>query len=170
MAFAEVYQALQVGTVDGQENTWSNIYSQKFYEVQKDFTEMQPRRDRLHGAGHAKFWNGLPADIRAGLRRRWPRRPRLTTTCRRPERRRQEDDRGVRRHEDPPAHPRPACAGVRPMAPVWEQFEGEIGTDLSSRGQVDGSPDDYHCGGRGDSRGRLSDFRTGTSVLAARGF
>ena len=25
MAFAEVYQALQVGTVDGQENTWSNI-------------------------------------------------------------------------------------------------------------------------------------------------
>ena len=27
LAFAEVYQALQVGTVDGPENTWSNIYS-----------------------------------------------------------------------------------------------------------------------------------------------
>lgn len=35
MAFAEVYQALQTGVVDGQENTWSNIYSQKFHEVQK---------------------------------------------------------------------------------------------------------------------------------------
>src|SRR3546814_14740370 len=39
MAFAEVYQALQTGTVDGQENTWSNIYSQKFYEAQKYITE-----------------------------------------------------------------------------------------------------------------------------------
>ena len=29
MAFSEVYQALQTGVVDGQENTWSNIYSQK---------------------------------------------------------------------------------------------------------------------------------------------
>ncbi|MEO7152525.1 MAG: DctP family TRAP transporter solute-binding subunit, partial [Burkholderiaceae bacterium] len=35
MAFSEVYQALQTGVVDGQENTWSNIYSQKFFEVQK---------------------------------------------------------------------------------------------------------------------------------------
>ena len=39
LAFSEVYQALQIGTVDGQENTWSNIYSQKFYEVQKYITE-----------------------------------------------------------------------------------------------------------------------------------
>ena len=39
MAFAEVYQALQTGVVDGQENTWSNTYSQKFYEVQPYFTE-----------------------------------------------------------------------------------------------------------------------------------
>src|SRR3546814_391418 len=35
LAFSEVYQALQTGVVDGQENTWSNIYSQKFHEVQK---------------------------------------------------------------------------------------------------------------------------------------
>ncbi|MGB7300859.1 MAG: DctP family TRAP transporter solute-binding subunit, partial [Burkholderiaceae bacterium] len=35
LAFAEVYQALQSGVVDGQENTWSNIYTQKFFEVQK---------------------------------------------------------------------------------------------------------------------------------------
>ena len=39
MAFAEVYQALQTGVVDGQENTWSNIYSQKFFEVQKTIAE-----------------------------------------------------------------------------------------------------------------------------------
>lgn len=39
MAFAEVYGALQTGVVDGQENAWSNIYGQKFYEVQDGTTE-----------------------------------------------------------------------------------------------------------------------------------
>ncbi|MFV0385403.1 DctP family TRAP transporter solute-binding subunit [Paracoccus sp. (in: a-proteobacteria)] len=39
MAFSEVYGALQTGVVDGQENTWSNIYGQKFYEVQDGITE-----------------------------------------------------------------------------------------------------------------------------------
>lgn len=39
MAFAEVYGALQTGVVDGQENTWSNIYGRKFFEVQDGITE-----------------------------------------------------------------------------------------------------------------------------------
>ena len=67
MAFSEVYQALQTGVVDGQENTWSNIYSQKFHEVQKTIAETN------HGAldymvvANAKWWDGLPADVRKGL-------------------------------------------------------------------------------------------------------
>ncbi len=39
MAFSEVYGALQQGVVDGQENTWSNILGQKFFEVQDGITE-----------------------------------------------------------------------------------------------------------------------------------
>lgn len=39
MAFSEVYGALQQGVVDGQENTWSNIYGKKFFEVQAGVTE-----------------------------------------------------------------------------------------------------------------------------------
>lgn len=39
MAFSEVYGALQTGVVDGQENSWANIYGQKFYEVQDGVTE-----------------------------------------------------------------------------------------------------------------------------------
>ena len=39
MAFSEVYGALQTGVVDGQENTWSNIYGQKFFEVQDGITQ-----------------------------------------------------------------------------------------------------------------------------------
>ncbi|TNF23350.1 MAG: DctP family TRAP transporter solute-binding subunit [Rhodobacteraceae bacterium] len=39
MAFPEVYGALQTGVVDGQQNTYSNIYGQKFFEVQDGVTE-----------------------------------------------------------------------------------------------------------------------------------
>lgn len=39
MAFSEVYGALQQGVVDGQENSWSNIWGQKFFEVQDGTTE-----------------------------------------------------------------------------------------------------------------------------------
>ena len=39
LAFSEVYGALQTGVVDGQENTWSNIYTKKFFEVQDGVSE-----------------------------------------------------------------------------------------------------------------------------------
>ena len=67
MAFAEVYQALQTGTVDGQENTWSNIYSQKFYEAQKDITETDHGVIDYMVVTNAAFWQGLPPDIRKVL-------------------------------------------------------------------------------------------------------
>ena len=38
MAFSELYQALQTGVVDGEDNVPSNIVTQKFYEVQKYLT------------------------------------------------------------------------------------------------------------------------------------
>jgi len=67
MAFSEVYQALQTGVVDGTENPPSNLYTQKMHEVQKFVTLSD------HGyLGYAvivnkKFWDNLPADIRAAL-------------------------------------------------------------------------------------------------------
>ncbi len=35
MAFSELFSSLQQGVVDGQENPYTNIYSQRLYEVQK---------------------------------------------------------------------------------------------------------------------------------------
>ncbi len=67
MSFSEVYNALATGVIDGQENTWSNILSKKFFEVQKDITVSS------HGVlGYAlitnkRFWNTLPDDIRLEL-------------------------------------------------------------------------------------------------------
>ena len=67
MAFAEIYQGLQTGVVNAQDNPWSNIYSQKYYEVQKYMTESN------HGIGNyllitnTQFWNSLPAPVRTEL-------------------------------------------------------------------------------------------------------
>jgi C4-dicarboxylate-binding protein DctP len=64
MAFAEVYGALQTGVVDGQENTWSNIYGQKFFEVQDGSTETNHGIiDYLVVAG-VDWLDGLDADVR----------------------------------------------------------------------------------------------------------
>ena len=65
MAFSEVYQALQTGVVDGQENTWSNIYTQKFHEVQKYITDTNHGDIDYMVVTNKKFWDGLPADVRA---------------------------------------------------------------------------------------------------------
>jgi len=67
MAFSEVYQALQTGVVDGQENTWSNIYTQKFNEVQKYITVSDHGVIEYAVIVNKKFWDGLPADIRTIL-------------------------------------------------------------------------------------------------------
>jgi len=67
MAFGEVYQALQTGAIDAQENTWSNNYSQKFFEVQDFFTESNHGYLGYLLAVNPAFWNGLPTDVRVSL-------------------------------------------------------------------------------------------------------
>jgi C4-dicarboxylate-binding protein DctP len=67
MAFSEVYSALQQRVVDGTENPVSNLYTQKMHEVQSHLTISD------HGClvyaviVNRKFWEGLPADVRAPL-------------------------------------------------------------------------------------------------------
>ena len=67
MAFSEVYQALQTGVVDGCENTPSNYYTQKFFEVQKHITVSSHAHLQYAVITNSKFWSGLPADIRGQL-------------------------------------------------------------------------------------------------------
>jgi C4-dicarboxylate-binding protein DctP len=67
MAFSEVYQALQTGVVDGQENTPSNMYTQKMHEVQKYTTLTNHGYIGYVVVVNKPFWDGLPADIRANL-------------------------------------------------------------------------------------------------------
>jgi C4-dicarboxylate-binding protein DctP len=67
MAFSEVFGALQQGVVDGQENTWSNIYTKKFFEVQDSITETNHGVIDYLVVTSLEFWEGLPDDIRTEL-------------------------------------------------------------------------------------------------------
>lgn len=67
MAFSEVYQALQNGTVDGQENTFSNIDTQKYAEVQEYLTISSHGRLDYCLLTNITFWNGLTDEQRALL-------------------------------------------------------------------------------------------------------
>jgi len=67
MAFSEVYQALQTGVVDGTENPPSNFSTQKMQEVQKYLALTDHGVIEYAVIVNKKFWDGLPADIRATL-------------------------------------------------------------------------------------------------------
>lgn len=67
MSFAEVYQGLQTGVVNGTENTWSNYYSQKVHEVQPYMTQSDHGLIEYMVITNTKFWEGLPNDVRSEL-------------------------------------------------------------------------------------------------------
>ena len=69
IAFGELYQALQTGVVDGEDNVPTNILTQKFYEVQKHLTISHHSRLTYALVTNKNFWNSLPADVRSQLDR-----------------------------------------------------------------------------------------------------
>jgi len=64
LAASEMYQAMQTGLVDGNENTESTFYDFKLYEVQKFLTHSSHGYVGYLVVANKKFWDGLPADIR----------------------------------------------------------------------------------------------------------
>jgi C4-dicarboxylate-binding protein DctP len=131
MAFSEVYQALQTGVVDGQENTWSNIYSQKFHEVQKTIAETNHGVIDYMVVTNAKWWSGLPADVRTGLAEAMAEATRHANTLadelnKRDRKRIEEAGKAkiVKLSKDD------VSAWRKVMEPVWNKFEGDIGSDL----------------------------------------
>ena len=59
MSFKEVYGALQTKVIDGQENTWSNIYGKKFFEVQDGVTETNHGIIDYLVVTSVEWWDGL---------------------------------------------------------------------------------------------------------------
>ncbi|MBO6784774.1 MAG: DctP family TRAP transporter solute-binding subunit, partial [Alphaproteobacteria bacterium] len=129
MAFSEVYGALQTKVVDGQENTWSNIYGRKFFEVQDGVTETNHGIIDYLVVTSTEWWEGLPGDVRDQL---------ATIMAEVTETRNAEatavnerakqlviDAGGTVRQLTPEQRQ----AWIDAMKPVWEKFQDEIGTD-----------------------------------------
>ena len=131
MAFSEVYQALQTGVVDGQENTWSNIYSQKFHEVQKTIAETNHGVIDYMVVTNAKWWDGLPADVRKGLAEAMAEATayanKMAEDLNQADRKKIADA-GKARIQ--PLSKDDVAAWRKAMEPVWKKFEGDIGRDL----------------------------------------
>jgi C4-dicarboxylate-binding protein DctP len=133
MAFGEVFQALQTGTVDAQENTWSNIYSSKFYEVQPYMTESNHGYIGYYLAVNAPFWRSLPADLRSGLEATLEEVTQWGNE--RSEEINQEDKQRIiesGRSELTVLTPEQLEAWQAAMRPVWDEFRDRIGADLVS--------------------------------------
>ncbi|GMU72839.1 MAG: TRAP transporter substrate-binding protein [Burkholderiales bacterium] len=131
MAFSEVYQALQTGVVDGQENTWSNIYSQKFHEVQKTIAETNHGVIDYMVVTNAKWWDGLPADVRKGLSEAMAEATayanKMANDLNQADRQRIADAGKARIQK---LTKDDVAAWRKAMEPVWKKFEGDIGRDL----------------------------------------
>ena len=130
MALGEVYQALQTGAIDAQENTWSNIYSSKFYEVQPYVMETNHGYVGYLVAVNPQFWGSLPEDLRIGLEETvaevtaWGNAQAAAIN---------QEARGLvadsGRTEIVGLTPEELAFWRETMEPVWKQFEQEIGAE-----------------------------------------
>ncbi|PRY26371.1 C4-dicarboxylate-binding protein DctP [Aliiruegeria haliotis] len=136
MAFSEVYGALQQGVVDGQENTWSNIYGKKFFEVQDGVTETNHGILDYLVVTSVDWLDSLDADVRDQF---------LTimeevTATRNAEAiavnaaaKQSIIDAGG---EIRTLSEEQRAAWVEAMKPVWEQFAGDVGQDMIDAAQA----------------------------------
>ena len=67
MAFSEVYNALQQGVIDGQENTYSNTASQKMHTVQTNLTETNHGYIGYVLVVNNTWFKALPADLQKAV-------------------------------------------------------------------------------------------------------
>lgn len=139
MAFKDVYGALKSGAVNGQENTWSNIYTKKFYTVQHSVLETNHSVIAYIVVTSSRFLDSLaPADrdqLLAIVEEVTHERNRFAFQLDEINRAKVIENGGkvkrLRRKE------RDAWVGA--LKPVWAWFEGEIGPDLIRAAQGPGA-------------------------------
>ncbi len=130
MPFSAVYDALNSGEVDGQENTWSNIYTQSFHTVQDGVTESNHGIIDYLVVTSQDWWAGLEPDLRDDLAQILlevtHERNRFAFELGELNKIRVRQD-GVRiRTLDEETR----ALWIAALSPVWTQFEDEIGRDL----------------------------------------
>ncbi|MEH6473731.1 MAG: DctP family TRAP transporter solute-binding subunit [Halopseudomonas sp.] len=129
--FSEVFTLLQTKAIDGQENTWSNMWTKKFYEVQDYITETNHGVVEYIILTSSSFWSGLPEDIRAELEQVMVESIAHGNNVARTKAvadRKKVVDAGRNTIIKLTDEQRAQWVGV--MRPVWKQFEDQIGKNL----------------------------------------
>ncbi|WP_029059521.1 DctP family TRAP transporter solute-binding subunit [Stappia stellulata] len=141
LAFKDVYGALESGDVDGQENTWSNIYTQKFYEVQDGVTATNHQLLAYLVVTSAEWLKSLDPDVRDQLLqivREVSARSNAAVARKEAENRQRLLEAGAEIRVLT-ADQREVWIGA--MKPVWEMFEEVVGADLIEAAQAANSAD-----------------------------
>ncbi|PIE83348.1 MAG: C4-dicarboxylate ABC transporter [Candidatus Contendobacter odensis] len=129
--FSEVFTLLQTKAIDGQENTWSNIYSKKFFEVQPYITESNHGLLDYMVVTSKKFWSGLPDDLRKKIKAALDE---AIAHGNQIARKKAIDDKmkiiESKRSTIIELTPAERTQWVEVMKPVWKKFEKGIGTDM----------------------------------------
>jgi C4-dicarboxylate-binding protein DctP len=129
--FSEVFILLQTKAIDGQENTWSNIYSQKFFEVQEYITESNHGLLDYIVVTSTEWWEDLPEDIRpqikAALDEALAYGNKIAADLNDGDKQKIIDS-GRSKVVD--LTPEERAKWVDAMKPVWGKFEDEIGKDV----------------------------------------
>ncbi len=140
MAFKEVYGALQTKVIQGQENTWSNIYGKKFFEVQDGVTETNHGIIDYLVVTSTEWWKGLPK----GTRNQLAKILEEVTVARNKEsyavnqlNKKKIIEAGGKVRTLTAAQ-RKAWVGA--LKPVWKKFEKDVGKDLIEAAQASNSP------------------------------
>ncbi|EMQ2219378.1 TRAP transporter substrate-binding protein [Vibrio parahaemolyticus] len=130
MSFKEVYGGLQTKVIDGQENTWSNIYGKKFFEVQDGITETNHGILDYLVVTSNDFWRKLPEDQREQLntiiQEVTVERNAESTKVNLANKNNIIEAGGVVRTLTPEQRQE----WVTALQPVWKKFEKDIGSDL----------------------------------------
>ena len=130
MSFKEVYGGLQTKVIDGQENTWSNIYGKKFFEVQDGVTETNHGIIDYLVVTSTEWWD----ELKPGVRDQFAQILKEVTTARNAEstkvneanKQKIIDAGGTIRTLTPEQR----AEWVKVLTPVWNKFEKDIGADL----------------------------------------
>jgi C4-dicarboxylate-binding protein DctP len=131
MAFSEVYQALQTGVVDGQQNTWSNIYSKKFFEAQNTILETNHGVVDYMVVVNPTFWGKLPANVRDGLNSAMSEATTYSNALASVKNMEAKSKIiAANKAKVVPLNAEQLAIWKAKMQPVWKQFEPQIGADL----------------------------------------
>lgn len=130
MPFKAVREALSKGEVQGQENSWANIYSKEFYKFQDGVTESNHGLLSYLVVTSDRFWESVPDQDRPELNQAL-----LAVTARANERSREIAKINRAALVNAGVEIRTLSAEQRQdwvakMRPVWRKFAGDVGDDL----------------------------------------